>query len=142
MKKYVYAAIALAVLLGTVNASTPMVYRSTSEEIIVSTAKQEYTTLNRNYFGGHLPADTEVLYQVPPTPHERALGLTDVVNGHFVIYVNPNLNVDPMIAEETVIHESCHIEEWNMAGKESDHGPHWQSCMKILANEGAFEGIW
>jgi hypothetical protein len=99
--------------------------------------------LNEVYFNGTL-APTRVLYSSGPDG-DSVIGETfcDInPNGGVIactIYINPKYNTVEAIAAETVIHESCHAAVYN---EYEDHGPRWQGCMKRLANQGAFEGVW
>lgn len=122
-----------AIIIGTVDAGSPDV-------MMQAQLNQEFQHLNDGYFDGALPR-TAVRFE--PTPDKNCIGETlyNAEGKRFEIYVNPKFNNDISIAKETVIHETCHVAEWGH-DDEGDHGPSWQTCMKNLANEGAFEGIW
>jgi hypothetical protein len=106
-----------------------------------SQMQEDYSKFNSQWFAGHLPANVIVKYAAPPDRPDT-MGLTDVVDGHFVIYVDPKYHANSKAADMTLLHEICHISVWDVAVAGDDHGVAWKACMVGLAERGAFDRLW
>jgi hypothetical protein len=105
-----------------------------------SKMQEDYSKFNSAWFAGGLPANVIVKYAAHP--QLNAMGLTDVVDGHFVIYIDPKYHANSKAADMTLLHEICHIRVWDVAVAGDEHGAPWKECMVRLAENGAFDGLW
>lgn len=108
---------------------------------------KEYKTLNEKHFHGELPAVTVAweprLEQRLPgqTPSFRLMGLWGQTKGRgATILLNPRLKKAPTGWRATLCHEMIH-EYLHARGDDStNHGPAFQTELRRLWSEGAFEG--
>jgi SprT-like family len=106
-----------------------------------SQLQEDYSKFNSAWFAGNLPVNVIVEYTAAPYKL-HVMGLTDVVDGHFVIYIDPKYHADSKAADMTLLHEICHIRVWDVAVAGNEHGAPWKACMVELAENGAFDGLW
>jgi predicted SprT family Zn-dependent metalloprotease len=104
--------------------------------------QEDFQHLNDGYFDGNLNP-TKVFYKNSPDGEDNmgetyctfTLGLTTTCS----IYINPKYTNAPIVAEEVLLHETCHVATWPQG---MDHGEVWQICMLNLAKAGAFRWVW
>jgi hypothetical protein len=95
-----------------------------------------YSNNNKDYFDNQLPHDTDVVWQ--SLRYRQAMGDTSCNESGCLIRLDPFVNVAPATAQETLLHESCHVAT---QGVDLDHGPEFQACIKMLFDKGAFVGL-
>ena len=95
-----------------------------------------YAQFNSDYFWNSLPSDTTVAYGLNDPAKMAA---TTKLAGKYWIRLNYDYTKAPKVAEETILHEQCHIATWN---EFDPHGRRWQMCMTRLAEAGAFKELW
>jgi hypothetical protein len=93
-----------------------------------------YAKYNRLYFGGNLPENILIWYEVPA----GAYGDCQIVDGVWRIRINPSLAGWPAIAKWTLIHEQAHIKLHPYV----QHGKKFHTEMLRLAEAGAFHDVW
>ena len=113
--------------------------RAAQANVTQSRLQNDYALFNGAWFGGKLPDDTSVVYDQVPDGRD-VVGLTNWDGTRFVIYIVPRYNLAQSTADETVLHEMCHVFTWNR--EVIDHGPRFQQCMLDLADDGALAHIW
>lgn len=99
-----------------------------------------YQSINANYFGGALPA-----VRIRWEPRLGDIGpliaedfrLEGVTNGR-VILMNPTLEDDEPQLRRVLCHEAVHVA---LADRSDGHGPKFQTLLRRLSTEGAFEGL-
>lgn len=94
-----------------------------------------YTLYNDSYFD-ELP-DANV-YESTDT--DGAEGETALIDGKYVIKINPKLDILANQEHETLLHEMCHVATWDR--EKDDHGPIWYGCMLNVAKQGGMEDLW
>jgi hypothetical protein len=100
----------------------------------------EYQTISARYFGGGLPS-VRVRWEwrlddIGPLIAE-GFRLEGVTNGR-VILLHPALQDDPKQLRRVLCHELVHVALWD---RSDGHGPRFQTRLRRLATEGAFEGL-
>ena len=96
-----------------------------------------YNDYNTAYFQGKLPLDTVIdkgvrkgryaeTYKVGPKFH--------------ITFSTPYMQGQRYISL-TLLHEMCHIQEWDEAFNGKEHGPKWKGCMYKLKLAGAFDEL-
>jgi len=100
-----------------------------------------YDSYNERYFRNFLPKDTVVVYGDTEKLAPNSMGATFKDGLRFHILLNPFYTTAPVVAHETLLHEMCHIETWNVHDSLDGHGKAWRSCMNRLYKEGAMEGL-
>jgi hypothetical protein len=104
--------------------------------------QEDYRQYNSGWFAGDLPDNVIVKYSTAPDRPDT-MGLTEVENNHFVIYIDPRYHAhNRKAAEVTLLHEMCHIRVWDVTEPGDEHGAPWKACMVGLAENGAFDGLW
>jgi SprT-like family protein len=100
----------------------------------------EYQTINVRHFGGALPAVRlhwePRLDEVGPLIAE-GFRLEGVTNGR-VILLHPGLDGDEQQLRRVLCHEVTHVALWD---RNDGHGPRFQTLLRRLSAEGAFEGL-
>src|SRR6202043_1053415 len=79
-----------------------------------SQMQEDYSKFNSEWFAGRLPANVMGKYASPPDRPD-AMGLTDLVDGHFVIYIDPKYPASSKAADMPLLPETCHISVWDVA---------------------------
>jgi SprT-like family len=143
-KNKITGVVALAVILTAGLSVTQHLYAARAYWVTPkppSQLQEDYSRFNSAWFAGGLPVNVIVEYTA--TPYKlHVMGLTDVVDGHFVIYIDPKYHADSKAADMTLFHEICHIRVWDAAVAGDEHGAPWKACMVQLAEKGAFDGLW
>jgi hypothetical protein len=145
-----FAIATLALLLYAVGCMAyhmkhPLNFKSAGS-IVVDTlqAQKFFDNWNQTQYGGTL-APTVVFVETPPDGDaymgQTLCDLKDDASGAEAcqMYINPKFNIAEVTADETIIHESCHVKT---ANEFEDHGPRFQHCMLEVAMSGGFKGIW
>lgn len=113
----------------------------------------EYRSLNRRWFGGELPADTQLRWvREFPAPYRDAYGRTGVYRatgtkkGSRIVGFNITLSrrshgLGVSTIRATLLHEMAHVATWRSGGRAA-HGRAWVMEMRRLAALGAFDRIW
>jgi SprT-like family len=110
--------------------------------------QEYYTAANDAYFNNRLPQVTLHWTDIPRNEKgEFVLGQTLSYVGHdnFGIEIDTKTNVAGITAELSLLHEMCHVDNMIHNGGvplEDQHGKEFQTCMKTLALEGAFQKLW
>jgi len=99
--------------------------------------KHQYDGYNTAYFHGKLPKDTLISKRTDPSSY----AYTTNKNGVFIITFSKSYNLGQRYDELTLLHEMCHIQEWDEAVKMQLHGPKWRVCMYKLKMAGAFDEL-
>jgi len=99
--------------------------------------KHQYDEYNTGYFHGRLPKNTVIGWG--PDPGSYAYTTND--GGVFIINFSTSYNIGSRYEELTLLHEMCHVQEWNEAVKKNLHGPKWKVCMYKLKLAGAFDEL-
>jgi hypothetical protein len=105
--------------------------------------RQWYAGFNESKFYGELPDNTEVVWA--DLREFEAMGMTVPEGPGFKIELDPHYIQAPTTAQETLIHEMCHVEDSYVEHDDEDsftHGPKWEACMIRVAVHGGFRGIW
>lgn len=145
------AGCALVILCGSQLLSSP----KPSKRFPVDPAAL-YQADNELYFNNELPKNVEVVAAEAPDAEvtfqkEHAYDIAETehtVGTHwYKMFISPTYNLTLTDERESVLHESCHIKEWEIYEKKGSsygggHGPEWQGCMLDLAKKGAFSDIW
>ena len=102
-----------------------------------------YDGYNETYFLGQLPKDTIIEYGDPNFGNEASdnMAITIKEGSKFRIILDRKANYTPVVARETILHESCHIEAWDARDSVDGHGMAWHRCMDRLYSQGAFDGL-
>jgi SprT-like family len=100
----------------------------------------EYQSINARHFGGALPSvrvrwETQ-LDEIGPLIAE-GFRLEGVTNGR-VILLHPALDGDEQQLRRVLCHEVTHVALWD---RNDGHGPRFQTLLRRLSAEGAFEGL-
>lgn len=110
--------------------------------------QEYYTAANDAYFNNRLPQVTLHWSDIPRNEKgELVLGQTLSYVGHdnFGIEIDTKTNVAGITAELSLLHEMCHVDNMIHNGGVplvDQHGKEFQTCMKTLALEGAFQKLW
>lgn len=103
-----------------------------------------YLFFNRKYFKGELPTEPEdiVLFW---EPHNSTEDVADcdlkLMEGTFVVRLDPVLKVNLGYAKMALLHEMVHVKIWKKHPKVT-HGDVFQAEMLKLAQAGAFQELW
>jgi hypothetical protein len=97
-----------------------------------------YNNANEDYFDNALPKGGKIEIVWEDLRYVKAMGDTDCNEQGCRIRLDPYVNAVPATAEETLLHEMCHVAT---QGVDFDHGPEFQSCMTMLFNKGALKGL-
>ena len=108
---------------------------------------QLYSDIGARYFSGKLPA-MEVRWE-PQLAEVGKLaaqtytlqGMFGHVGGRSIILLNPGLQGDKAAIARALCHEIVHAFLFSTGIKTGEHGPMFQSALRRLADEGAFEGV-
>jgi predicted SprT family Zn-dependent metalloprotease len=108
---------------------------------------QMYAEMSARYFSGALPA-LQVLWE-PRLADVGKLaaqaftlqGMFGHVGLHSVILLNPELQADRKAIARALSHEIVHAYLYATGDKRTDHGPAFQTVLRRLSTEGAFEGV-
>jgi hypothetical protein len=95
-----------------------------------------YVDANRDYFDNTLPKNTEVVWA--DLRSIDAMGDTTCNPQGCRIRLDWHTNVAPVTAHETLDHEMCHVAT---QGVDLMHGPEFQTCLRMLFNKGALDGL-
>lgn len=118
------------------------VRRKTNQESL----QLAYGNYNRLYFDSKLPVNTEVhLVKMCTLGDAEGDTLPPAFTGldHFVIEINEVQNPKPNEMLMTELHEMVHVYLFVMAKDyDGSHGPAFQRCMLVLAEQGAFFDLW
>jgi hypothetical protein len=105
--------------------------------------KRTYAAYNDGYFQNKL-TQTPQIDMLEPDKTNMA-STTCEPDGGCVIHFNPAFVAAQRVADQTMLHEQCHIKTWMQdmddKGKQVDHGKHWRACMFNLDTQGAFREI-
>lgn len=108
---------------------------------------QMYADLNAKHFAGALPV-LQVLWEPRLAEVGRLAAQQFTLEGMFghvgrssVILLNAELQEDPKALARALSHEMVHAYLFSIGDTTSDHGPAFQTVLKRLSDEGAFEGI-
>ena len=102
-----------------------------------------YARVNARFFGAKLPKVQ--VHWATDEELKGALGCTvhDPEKGKMWIYLNDRYKVQTKIWAFTLLHEMAHVEQFCLHPKcKNHHGRVWQTIMKRLAKDGAFENLW
>lgn len=95
-----------------------------------------YRSLNSQYFQDRLPADTIVDWsETGSTNMATTFRMSD---GRFHIALNERYLKAERVLALTMLHEQCHIKNFQEAEAGQEHGPRWRTCMLELDLQGAF----
>jgi SprT-like family len=97
---------------------------------------QWYAEANKDYFDNTLPKDTEIVWE--SLRYKKAMADTACNEQGCIIRMDPYVNIAPATAQETLLHEMCHVKTW---GTDLGHGPEFQNCMTMLFRKGALDGL-
>lgn len=108
---------------------------------------KRYADFNARFFTGALPdvtvrwdaglADVGPLSGKGVTLH----GMSGRVGSHAYILLNPATTKDPTALDRALCHEMVHAYLDSIGDKGATHGPSFQSVLKRLVTQGAFQGI-
>jgi hypothetical protein len=105
-----------------------------------------YASTNDVYFDNQLPKDTIIqIHVIPPDVNaDFTIGETTALgNGQYIIQIDPRFNLSANQEAGTLLHEECHIYLMQQNGDpDPKHKERFQSCMKNLAEGGAFYDVW
>jgi SprT-like family len=106
-----------------------------------------YRTINQRHFAGRLP-DMPVqweprLMDVGALASQRFTleGMFGHMGDRAAILLNASLRSDPAALRRALCHEMVHAYLYEIGDTSTDHGPAFQTELKRLSAEGAFEGI-
>ncbi len=108
----------------------------------------EYQQIKQRYFDNRLPAIPVLweprLEEIGPLVAKDFTfeGLAALYNGRQFILLNPALREYPRQRQAALCHEAVHIYLFAMGDTKTNHGPAFQSVLRRLSEEGAFEGKW
>ncbi len=101
----------------------------------------QYQEFNEEYFGNKLPKDI-IIDHNEPKMMASTMYLSGI--GRFYISFNDKYTLAERVADETLLHEQCHIATWSEQPTDGTfdqskrHGPRWRACMLQLDMQGAF----
>ena len=98
--------------------------------------KTWYTFYNEVYFDGKLPNDT--ILRLADMQEEGFMGLTQHVDGTFLITIDPAFNPAEREARATLLHEMVHVAVFP---EFFSHGPRWHVRLRRLIVDGAFDDL-
>jgi predicted SprT family Zn-dependent metalloprotease len=106
-----------------------------------------YLQMSSRHFSGALPA-LQVMWeprladagQLGPVPFTLQ-GMFGHLRGQSVILLSPALQADEAALARALSHEAVHAHLFATGDKASHHGPAFQSVLRRLGDEGAFEGV-
>jgi hypothetical protein len=96
--------------------------------------KRFYNHINKRYHGGELPP-VKIFF----APVSGDYGETNLIDGVFVVKINPSEEGRPKSWKFAVHHEAVHVKIWP---NRSCNGKRFQEEMQRLAMSNAFRGIW
>ena len=99
--------------------------------------KHQYDEYNTGYFHGRLPKNIVINRRTDPSSY----AYTTKDDGVFIITFSKSYNTGSRYEELTLLHEMCHVQEWDEAEKTNLHGPKWRVCMYKLKLAGAFDEL-
>ena len=140
MKKIILSAFMTLVLAVQTLAAPPAMDR---EKLL----RAWFLSDDETYFNNELPQDTIILWQhIPKNPDAQILGKTvHPLGGHiYIIYVDPFYNPNILTARLTLLHEECHIANYEEDGDTTDtakHGPSFDACFDRLYKQGALKDL-
>ena len=108
--------------------------------------KRWYNAINKKWFDGQLPANTEVWYEhvqdaCAMVEYDGCDVTFDESTDTWLIRINPALAWSSRLARFALIHEMVHIAV-GIGGKRKAHGAKFQYRMMLLAASGAFKDLW
>jgi predicted SprT family Zn-dependent metalloprotease len=119
---------------------TEQLFRSNASLQSDPVLADDYQSINLEYFSSGLPRVLvrweERLDEIGPLIAE-GFRLEGVTNGR-VILLNPSLQDDAPQLRRVLCHEVAHVA---LSDRSDGHGPRFQTLLKRLATEGAFEGL-
>jgi hypothetical protein len=104
--------------------------------------KHIYADYNEGYFQNKLTRNV-VIDMLEPDQGNMASTYCEP-DGSCVIHFNPKYTAAPRIADQTMLHEQCHVKTWMLdmkLGQQDDHGRLWRACMINLDTQGAFREL-
>lgn len=111
--------------------------------------KPLFNLYNEIYFNGQLPKDRIEIEtgEIISSDGSEIMAVTYVTNPlphHYKIVISPRYNVADVTEELSLLHELCHVQIWDMNFPDYTGGHNYlfQSCMKNLVDENAFEYVW
>lgn len=104
-----------------------------------------YKVYNKRFFGDRLPHNVMFLWtdtHMYP-PEQRLLGATHCTIGHTVctVAIDRHYNVADVTMQLTLLHEMCHIQEWQPDAGADQHGPKWRACRAGLYSAHALDDL-
>lgn len=101
-----------------------------------------YAATNETYFDDQLPKDVKVI--IEEISDDETIAQTEPLgNKKYIIEIDPRWNNDAGEQELSLDHEICHVYLMEQNGDgDREHGERFQNCMKRLAAENAFRGLW
>ena len=106
-----------------------------------------YTSFNAKHFGNDLPA-IAVRWEPRLSEVDRLEGGPATMKGMFgtkgdraVILLSPSVQEDAAALNRALAHEMVHAYMFKMGEDTAQHGPSFQSVLRRLSMEGAFEGV-
>jgi hypothetical protein len=105
---------------------------------------QQYDRINATFFAGALPKIPVVwesrLRDLGPITAQKFV-FEGVTNGRLIL-LNSDLHTDASELTRTLCHEMVHVFFDSIGDKTQGHGPGFQSVLRRLSDQGAFEGLF
>jgi hypothetical protein len=98
--------------------------------------KRQYMRLNRKWFHGELPPDTEVYWEA--SGHSAFTTKHD--DGHFIIKFDPGIAQYERYVEIVMLHECVHVEQWHYH-RRATHGLKFWARIVQLFLQGAYKDL-
>src|SRR5208282_308181 len=129
---------------------SPIATASQAPAYTVAGLRALYNSDNSEFFGGRLPDDVVVDYNVTEPRYEATTSKWS--DGRFHVSFNPVYATSSKHVGYLMLHESCHVKLWDEThppdqtpfpdgtGKD-DHGKLWQSCMLGIDASGGFRRL-